>query len=68
METQFEKLSAGIFASGSQIVWNRFERPGWHKTKRPQSLIANAAFEKIILAATYVPAPFPAQYHRPSEA
>jgi uncharacterized protein (AIM24 family) len=28
METQFQKLSTGMFASGGQIVWNRFKGPG----------------------------------------
>ena len=28
METQFQKLSTGIFASASQLVWNRFTGPG----------------------------------------
>jgi len=28
METQFQKLSTGIFASGGQIFWNRFTGPG----------------------------------------
>ncbi|HTZ72759.1 MAG TPA: AIM24 family protein [Candidatus Aquilonibacter sp.] len=28
METQFQKLSTGVFASGGQIVWNRFRGPG----------------------------------------
>lgn len=28
METQFQKLSTGLFASGGQIFWNRFTGPG----------------------------------------
>jgi uncharacterized protein (AIM24 family) len=28
METQFQKLSTGMFASSGQIVWNRFRGPG----------------------------------------
>lgn len=28
METQFQKLSTGVFASGGQLVWNRFRGPG----------------------------------------
>jgi uncharacterized protein (AIM24 family) len=28
METQFQKLSTGMFASGGQVVWNRFKGPG----------------------------------------
>ncbi len=28
METQFQKLSTGVFASAGQIVWNRFRGPG----------------------------------------
>jgi uncharacterized protein (AIM24 family) len=28
METQFQKLSTGVFASGGQLVWNRFKGPG----------------------------------------
>jgi uncharacterized protein (AIM24 family) len=28
METQFQKLSTGIFASAGQLVWNRFKGPG----------------------------------------
>lgn len=28
METQFQKLSTGVFASSGQIVWNRFRGPG----------------------------------------
>jgi uncharacterized protein (AIM24 family) len=28
METQFQKLSTGLFASAGQIVWNRFTGPG----------------------------------------
>ncbi len=28
METQFQKLSTGLFASGGQLVWNRFTGPG----------------------------------------
>ena len=28
METQFQKLTAGLFASSGQIVWNRFTGPG----------------------------------------
>ncbi len=28
METQFQKLSTGLFASAGQLVWNRFTGPG----------------------------------------
>lgn len=28
MQTMFQKLSTGLFASGGQIVWNRFTGPG----------------------------------------
>ena len=28
METEFQKLSAGVFASAGQLVWNRFTGPG----------------------------------------
>lgn len=28
METQFQKLSTGVFASAGQMVWNRFRGPG----------------------------------------
>ncbi len=28
METQFQKISTGLFASGGQLVWNRFTGPG----------------------------------------
>jgi uncharacterized protein (AIM24 family) len=28
METQFQKLSTGLFASAAQLVWNRFTGPG----------------------------------------
>ncbi|HKF50980.1 MAG TPA: AIM24 family protein [Candidatus Acidoferrales bacterium] len=28
METQFQKLATGIFASAGQLVWNRFKGPG----------------------------------------
>jgi len=28
METQFQKLSTGMFASAGQLVWNRFKGPG----------------------------------------
>lgn len=28
METQFQKLSTGVFASAGQLVWNRFRGPG----------------------------------------
>jgi len=28
METQFQKLSTGLFASAGQLVWNRFSGPG----------------------------------------
>jgi uncharacterized protein (AIM24 family) len=28
METQFQKLSTGMFASGGQVVWNLFKGPG----------------------------------------
>jgi uncharacterized protein (AIM24 family) len=28
METQFQRFSTGIFASGGQLVWNRFTGPG----------------------------------------
>jgi len=28
METVFQRLSTGIFASGGQIAWNRFTGPG----------------------------------------
>lgn len=28
METQFQKLSTGVFASAGQLVWNRFKGPG----------------------------------------
>ena len=28
METQFQKVSTGLFASAGQIVWNRFRGPG----------------------------------------
>ncbi len=28
METKFQKLSTGLFASGGQFVWNRFTGPG----------------------------------------
>jgi uncharacterized protein (AIM24 family) len=28
METQFQKLATGVFASLGQLVWNRFTGPG----------------------------------------
>jgi len=28
METEFQRFSTGLFASGGQIVWNRFTGPG----------------------------------------
>jgi len=28
METQFQKLSTGLFAGAGQLVWNRFTGPG----------------------------------------
>jgi hypothetical protein len=28
MDTQFQRLSTGLFASAGQIVWNRFTGPG----------------------------------------
>lgn len=28
VETQFQKLSTGVFASAGQVVWNRFKGPG----------------------------------------
>lgn len=28
MDTQFHKLSTGLYASAGQIVWNRFTGPG----------------------------------------
>jgi uncharacterized protein (AIM24 family) len=28
METQFQKLATGMFASAGQLVWNRFKGPG----------------------------------------
>jgi uncharacterized protein (AIM24 family) len=28
METVFQRLSTGIFASGGQLAWNRFTGPG----------------------------------------
>jgi hypothetical protein len=36
--------------------------------KKAAVAFANAAFVNLILAVTYVPASFPAQYHRPGEA
>ncbi len=37
------------------------------KRKEPESVAVIPA-QELILAVTYVPAPFPTQYHRPSEA
>lgn len=28
MDTQFQKLSTGLFASAGSLVWNRFTGPG----------------------------------------
>jgi len=28
METQFQKLATGMFASAGRLVWNRFKGPG----------------------------------------
>jgi uncharacterized protein (AIM24 family) len=28
MQTMFQKLTAGLFASAGQVVWNRFTGPG----------------------------------------
>ncbi len=28
MDTQFQRLSTGVFASAGQLVWNRFTGPG----------------------------------------
>jgi hypothetical protein len=49
-----------------------FSTPWVRQTSQPEnkkgSECSEPFFEILILAVTYVPAPFPAQYHRPCEA
>jgi uncharacterized protein (AIM24 family) len=44
METKMQSLSAGLFASGGQLVWNRFTGPGrlGLQTMSPYSLVASS--------------------------
>ena len=57
-----------FWVTGKRAGANDIESNGREACKSKKAPIARSLFLILILAVTYVPASFPAQYHRPGKA